>query len=175
MIDDHTHAHTPNIMPCPCAYAMLMPLHVLMLHVWCTLHGTFYSIILHAKYHVNIYNSHPFTLIHSNTRILTYHTHIQHVIKFPTITHKTISHKFAISGHTWSLKNLDLVHKLQLFVNITQNSAHNFFLRPYVASSISDATRFLKQKFRKPERTLSQLSLTQPTARPTVWLSTSLY
>ena len=33
MMDDHTHAHTPNIMRCPYAYAMLMPLHVLMLHV----------------------------------------------------------------------------------------------------------------------------------------------
>ena len=33
MMDDPTHAHTPNIMRCPCAYAMLMPLHVLMLHV----------------------------------------------------------------------------------------------------------------------------------------------
>ena len=33
MIDNHTHAHTPNIIRCPCAYAMLMPLHVLMLHV----------------------------------------------------------------------------------------------------------------------------------------------
>ena len=33
MIDDPTHAHTPNIMQCPCEYAMLIPLHVLMLHV----------------------------------------------------------------------------------------------------------------------------------------------
>ena len=33
MMSDHTHAHTPNIMRCPYAYAMLMPLHVLMLHV----------------------------------------------------------------------------------------------------------------------------------------------
>ena len=33
MMDDPIHAHTPNIMRCPCAYAMLMPLHVLMLHV----------------------------------------------------------------------------------------------------------------------------------------------
>ena len=33
MMDDHTHAHAPNIMRCPYAYAMLMPLHVLMLHV----------------------------------------------------------------------------------------------------------------------------------------------
>ena len=33
MIDDLTHAITPNIMRCPCAYAMLMPLNVLMLHV----------------------------------------------------------------------------------------------------------------------------------------------
>ena len=33
MMGDHTHAHTPNIMRCPCAYAMLMPRHVLMLHV----------------------------------------------------------------------------------------------------------------------------------------------
>ena len=30
MMDDNTHAHSPNIMRCPCAYAMLMPLHVLM-------------------------------------------------------------------------------------------------------------------------------------------------
>ena len=41
MMDDPTHAHTPNIMQCPCAYAMLMSLYVLMLHVCCTLHGTF--------------------------------------------------------------------------------------------------------------------------------------
>ena len=33
MMSDHTHSHTPNIMRCPCAYAMLMPLHVLMSHV----------------------------------------------------------------------------------------------------------------------------------------------
>ena len=33
MMDDPIHAHTRNIMRCPCAYAMLMPLHVLMLHV----------------------------------------------------------------------------------------------------------------------------------------------
>ena len=33
IMDDPTHAHTPNIMRCPYAYAMLMPLHVLMLHV----------------------------------------------------------------------------------------------------------------------------------------------
>ena len=33
MISDHTHAHTHDIMRCPCAYAMLMPLHVLMSHV----------------------------------------------------------------------------------------------------------------------------------------------
>ena len=33
MMDDPTHAHTPNIMRCFCVYAMLMPLHVLMLHV----------------------------------------------------------------------------------------------------------------------------------------------
>ena len=33
IMDDHTHAHPPNIMRCPCAYAMLMPQHVLMLHV----------------------------------------------------------------------------------------------------------------------------------------------
>ena len=33
MMDDPTHAHTPNITRCPYAYAMLMPLHVLMLHV----------------------------------------------------------------------------------------------------------------------------------------------
>ena len=33
MMDDHTHAHTPNIMRCPYAYAMLSPLHVFMLHV----------------------------------------------------------------------------------------------------------------------------------------------
>ena len=33
MMGDHTHAHTPNIMRCPYAYAMLMPLQVLMLHV----------------------------------------------------------------------------------------------------------------------------------------------
>ena len=32
-MDNHTHAHTPNIMRSPCAYAMLMPLHVLMSHV----------------------------------------------------------------------------------------------------------------------------------------------
>ena len=41
MMDDPTHVHTPNIMRCPYAYAMLMSLHVLMLHVSCTLHGTF--------------------------------------------------------------------------------------------------------------------------------------
>ena len=54
-------------------------------------------------------------LIHLNTHILTYHTHIQHVIKFPVITHKNISHKLAIPGHksdhTWPRKNLDLVSK----------------------------------------------------------------
>ena len=33
MRDDPTHAHTPNIMQCPSAYAMLMPLHDIMLHV----------------------------------------------------------------------------------------------------------------------------------------------
>ena len=33
MMGDHTHAHTPNIMRCPYAYAMLMSLQVLMLHV----------------------------------------------------------------------------------------------------------------------------------------------
>ena len=33
MMSDYTHAHTPNIMRCPCAYAMLMSLHVLMSHV----------------------------------------------------------------------------------------------------------------------------------------------
>ena len=33
MMDDPTHAHTLNIIRCPCAYVMLMPLHVLMLHV----------------------------------------------------------------------------------------------------------------------------------------------
>ena len=32
-MDEPTHAHIPNIMRCPCAYAMLMLLHVLMLHV----------------------------------------------------------------------------------------------------------------------------------------------
>ena len=55
MMDDHTHAHTPNIMRCPCAYAMLMPLHVLMLHVCCTLHDPFLSVVLHVK---NIYRKH---------------------------------------------------------------------------------------------------------------------
>ena len=33
MMGDHTHAHTPNIMRCPYAYAMLMSIHVLMLYV----------------------------------------------------------------------------------------------------------------------------------------------
>ena len=33
MMDDPTHAHTSNIIRCPCAYAMLIPLHVLILHV----------------------------------------------------------------------------------------------------------------------------------------------
>ena len=33
VMNDHTHAHTPNIMRCPYAYAMLMSRHVLMSHV----------------------------------------------------------------------------------------------------------------------------------------------
>ena len=50
--------HTHLIYYCPYAYAMLMSLQFLMLHVWCTLHEPFSSVVLHVNYHANIYRKH---------------------------------------------------------------------------------------------------------------------
>ena len=54
------------------------------------------------------YNLHTFLLIYISPIYSTYLQHIQHVIKFPAITHINSPHKLVIpshkSGHTWPWK-----------------------------------------------------------------------
>ena len=68
-----THHRTPNTVsistmysyPCHAMFKYIcnaiMPLQFLMLHVLCTLHESFSSVVLHINYHANIYRNHMST------------------------------------------------------------------------------------------------------------------